>query len=160
MAGGEVLGKFPLRSDRPCALAECERPVGPKGGKGFCHMHYVRNKVHGDPRMRDYSANAARARSQRGSHHPRWAGDAVSYSMAHQRVYAARGPATAYLCAECRGTAQEWAYDGDDPRELVGMNGPYRCAYSVDPNHYDPLCKHCHALTDAARREVVRDGKR
>lgn len=36
-------------SERPCAIAECGKLVGPKGARGWCPRHYQRWKATGSP---------------------------------------------------------------------------------------------------------------
>lgn len=139
-----------MAAERTCSIDDCDRR---HEARGWCRMHYVRWKTHGDPLKLGYPTGDASPNKQRvGQAHPRWVGDAASYTLAHQRVYAARGPASAHLCTECRGPATQWAYDNDDPNEKSGMNSGRICAYSTDVTHYDPMCTSCHKLADNAYR--------
>lgn len=74
----------------------------------------------------------------------------------HGRVRALRGPAKKYPCALC-GTreAQHWAYDHMDPNELMGKDKPDRPErpYSIDLDHYLPMCVACHKAYDLGRVE-------
>lgn len=69
--------------------------------------------------------------------------DVPTYSGAHMRVRADRGPAADYLCG-CGSVAAQWAYRHDDPDELKAAEG----AYSADPYRYDPMCVSCHKKFD------------
>ena len=54
-----------------------------------------------------------------------------------------RGKASQYNCAGCGGPAKQWAYDHADPDEKNGEH-----AFSLKPEHYDPLCLSCHSKRD------------
>lgn len=77
---------------------------------------------------------------------------AVSYSQAHLRLKADRGPARTHACSSCGKVAREWAYMGGDPAELVGDDGR---RYSLDQSLYTPMCFPCHRRHDRA----VADGR-
>lgn len=78
----------------------------------------------------------------------------VDYGGAHDRVRAARGPASGHSCIDCAAPAQDWSYDGQDPNERRGANAYGRgLAFSLDPSHYVPRCKPCHVRHDAAARK-------
>ena len=70
----------------------------------------------------------------------------LSYRGAHWRVAKARGPARDHPCASCGRPAAEWAYAGPHPAPLTDPHGR---AYSLDPRHYVPRCRPCHAAADA-----------
>jgi hypothetical protein len=45
--------------------------------------------------------------------------------------------------------AREWAYDRLDPDEKIEADGSDAgMLFSVDPGHYLPMCKPCHARFD------------
>lgn len=69
----------------------------------------------------------------------------IAYTTAHQRVWRLRGAAAAHACVDCGGTADQWAYDHDDPSELLDERGR---PYSLDPAHYAPRCLSCHRKHD------------
>lgn len=48
-------------------------------------------------------------------------------------------------CISCGGSADEWAYDGTDPTEVVNDAGQ---RYSQWPEFYMPLCLPCHRSKD------------
>ena len=53
----------------------------------------------------------------------------------------------------CPEPATQWAYDHDDPNELIEqvklMSGNIGVvAYSLDLSHYRPLCRPCHYAAD------------
>jgi hypothetical protein len=67
----------------------------------------------------------------------------LSYAGQHQRVHAARGTASAFLCDGCCGRrAQEWAWVHDTDRG--------------DPRNYVPLCRGCHVEYDAPLQRAAR----
>jgi hypothetical protein len=71
---------------------------------------------------------------------------AVTYSQAHLRLKTDRGRADNYSCVRCQGQAQEWAYMGGCPNELIGLEKKY----SLDQSRYDPMCVPCHRRHDRA----------
>jgi hypothetical protein len=62
------------------------------------------------------------------------------YAQAHEAVFEARGKASDYPCAKCGGPARDWSYDYQDPEQLVEDRHPY----SLDVDHYLPMCRLCH----------------
>ncbi|MGH3633928.1 MAG: hypothetical protein ACRDTS_07520 [Mycobacterium sp.] len=70
----------------------------------------------------------------------------LDYAAAHKRIAELRGKASAHLCVDCGGWAQDWSYDHGDPNELAD-NG---MRYSTDIYHYSPRCKGCHRKFDAS----------
>ena len=71
---------------------------------------------------------------------------ASTYAGAHYRVRKARGSASDFACAACRGTAQGWALAHETPVEFLRRS--YKGAYSVRPDDYIPLCTACHNVYD------------
>lgn len=91
-----------------------------------------------------------------GSDHHNWIGDEVTYRGAHKRVYAARGRAAEFDCAnDCGRPAREWAYTGGDPDEKYGRAHPGKTEalsyYSASPKFYEALCTYCHRSKDMNR---------
>lgn len=85
-----------------------------------------------------------------------------TYRAAHQRAIRTRGLASTYWCDHCGYRADHWAYDHADPNALSGTvrsgsGQTKRCEWSIDPQHYIPLCRSCHARFDvnAPRRDDV-----
>jgi hypothetical protein len=126
---GDPRADMPKRpwGQQGCSFPGCEEP---HTGKGFCHKHWQRQQKHGDPNHVQYSG---------------WRGDDVGYIGQHQRIYRLRGPALEQLCRQCGAQAEEWAYDHADLNEKLD---PKRGPYSLDPNHYLPLCVLCHRRSD------------
>lgn len=79
-----------------------------------------------------------------------WIGDAASYSAVHTRM----GSASTHACVDCGESAEEWAYNGGCPRELICPRRQLR--YSPDPERYSPRCKSCHLAQDRVRDEKGR----
>lgn len=80
----------------------------------------------------------------------------LSYKHAHQRVGRDRGKASAQSCVNCGEQAAEWAYMHTDPDELTAewpdWSGNLRTVtYSVNPEHYAPMCHSCHLSYDKTR---------
>lgn len=136
------------RNDGPCSIKDCDEP---QDRIGLCMMHYTRSYRHGDPLVviRNEDRNLAH-----GPANSSWTGDDASYVAIHQRLKRAFGPAVSYECSKCGAPARHWAYDHADPDERQADQG----AYSVNPEHYSPLCVPCHKAHDlaviAARREA------
>lgn len=81
--------------------------------------------------------------------------DVVGYRGAHDRVISLRGSAKSHPCVDCGARAQSWSYDRQDPDHLIGDHGTATgLAYSLNPSHYHPRCKDCHAAFDAPSRKV------
>ncbi len=78
----------------------------------------------------------------------------TTYSGVHSLVKQLRGPAKNYPCAECGDPAQDWAFNHEKPVNVMidPMTG---AMYSLDPDHYDPLCKRCHKRRDIRARAVT-----
>ena len=79
---------------------------------------------------------------------------------AHKRIYTLWGKARQYLCIECGGAAQEWAYDGTDPTEqyACASNANSWTHFSSYPEFYMPMCRRCHKGRDAAiAKEELRE---
>jgi hypothetical protein len=68
----------------------------------------------------------------------------VSYRSVHRRVETSRGEASQYTCP-CGSQAAEWAYDHLDPDEKISKD---LVRYSLDPDHYLPMCIPCHKAMD------------
>lgn len=135
------------RQRKPCAAADCDSVAD--GGLGFCSKHYQRVKSHGSP-------NFVLPNHRFGEDHWAWKPDRdIGYSAAHDQVRAARGPAANYPCVNCGAEARQWAYDHADPNERSSDVGPY----SVDIEHYQPMCVPCHKRFDLGRVSCQRSAQ-
>lgn len=73
----------------------------------------------------------------------------ASYAAVHRRLVKKYGPASSYKCVDCAVPAQQWAYDRQDPAELLADGlSRYPLPYSLDLEHYDPRCTSCHKKFD------------
>lgn len=74
----------------------------------------------------------------------------LKYTGVHERLRKQRGPASNHPCQRCGKPATQWAYDHNDPAELKGRRGPHTpySPYSLNPEHYIPLCGPCHSRHD------------
>lgn len=125
--------------DRPrCTRPDCDRPVY---GRGLCHAHY---EAYRRAAVADGTFKPADPRD-------RWK-RAVTYRTIHSRLTRTRGPASQHPCARCGAPANEWAYRHDDPAEVLDENG---YAYSLDIEHYAPMCYRCHGTLDGRRADAV-----
>lgn len=117
-------------------------------GCGKAHNSHGLCSMHGSRLARTGSVDGVRIQSR--ETHPQWRGDRVSYAGAHRRVYRDRGRASLHGC-ECGAPATQWAYDHADPNERAELTpGGWR-TYSVNPDHYQPMCTPCHKRADLAR---------
>lgn len=98
--------------------------------------------------MRRYGDPVAGAVIPPAGDRSRWRKDEVGYMGAHNRTRRLRGNAKARRCIHCDSPARDWAYDHADPDELREEINGYDVTYSVDPDHYVPLCKPCHVTFD------------
>lgn len=122
---------------RRCGIPGCTRPYC---CKGLCRLHWERQHRTGstdDPV------------TPRGTAHPSWKGDNVTYKAVHLRMSSGPRPGE---CAEC-GTPDgrfEWALRPDVPADAL-LFSPEGYPYSTDPGHYVNLCKQCHNELDLGR---------
>lgn len=77
----------------------------------------------------------------------------IGYEAAHRRVYRIHGRAIEHPCFYCGLPALQWAYDHDDPDEMVNKRGN---RYSANPEHYKPLCFNCHSYLDRRYASIRR----
>jgi hypothetical protein len=118
-----------------CTVEDCGRRAR---ARGWCHKHYMRWYVHGDPlTVLPKPGNRNRGPAANG-----WKGDDAGYRAAHERVRRAFGAAEEHTCL-CGKQAQDWSYDG-----LTG--------YSLDINEYTALCTSCHCKRDRTHRNFGR----
>lgn len=71
------------------------------------------------------------------------------YVTAHRWIWDTKGKASEHECVQCGAEGQDWAYDGEDPMEVVAQFTHKGLAYSLNPDHYQPMCKPCHGAFDA-----------
>lgn len=83
----------------------------------------------------------------------------MEYVTAHAQIYRIRGKATEYKCINCDNLASQWAYNHQDPNELVGIWDGRLTKYSEDPEFYNPMCARCHVQHDNNLRGRSGNGK-
>ena len=167
---GEVESR---RGGRECVVPGCDKPYL---ASGYCSMHYWRWKKYGDAgeatprrvanqgqcrvedcglearsrflcekhlkRFYDFGEDGITRISERDQLH------ILTYNGAHKRTAARRGRADQHACIRCGDRAGEWAYQHNDPEEVWDERG---IPYSLDPNHYEPMCIPCHRSFDLER---------
>ena len=137
---GRPLAPIQLRTGSegdPCDAPGCETPR--RRGR-YCPMHAARVARHGDPSV---AIRTEDRNMPTGPNNPMWT-TTPRYHTVHQRIYRARGPASAQTCS-CGSQARHWAYVG--PREA----GDY-APYSSDLSQYQAMCVPCHKAFDLAPR--------
>lgn len=73
----------------------------------------------------------------------------TTYGAVHMQVTKARGRAATHPCAgECGRQARDWAYDHRDPDALTCQWYGKTVQYSLNPEHYRPMCRPCHTVYD------------
>jgi hypothetical protein len=131
--------KLVKQAGGPCAVEGCDRVYE---AKGFCKLHYRRWMSHGDPLTVLPTGG--------------WTGDDATYLAFHVRQRKVRGLAENHLCG-CGARADEWAYDHADPDERQQTIGKYTMPYSLDMDHYSPMCHSCHRRFDKAYKQLKAD---
>jgi hypothetical protein len=120
-------------------------------------MHYERKRrtgTYGEPHARRVMPAAEDS--------PRYVGADAQYKSIHRRMVRSLGSARELECVGgCGSRAREWAYDHEDPHELVSSDG---WPVSVDVSHYQPMCARCHHARDrefrrAQRAAAYREGR-
>lgn len=109
---------------------------------GWCQTHYHRWWRTGSP------VGVKQAKGASGSAAVSWKGNDITYFGAHGRIKRTRGSATKYPCSGCGNAATQWSYDHADADQKWATFGNRVIAYSVDPDHYQPLCRGCHIKRD------------
>lgn len=127
----------------PCSIDGCDRPTR---ARGWCNLHWTRWRNNGDPEL--VLPSSATATGEKSAN---WAGADITYRGMHLRVRTNRGLATLHACVHCGVSARQWAYDHNDPDERIGDTGRGRLMpFSVNIEHYIPLCLSCHWRFDRA----------
>lgn len=84
--------------------------------------------------------------------------DAAGYDAAHKRILRAKGSARHRWCEHCDSVAHQWAFiHGSPDARPVGVkgNGRPHGPFSLNPDHYMPLCAACHKVYDLAQMKVA-----
>ena len=77
----------------------------------------------------------------------------TAYGVVHYLLRQQHGAARDHLCASCLAPAAHWAYDHRDVFERVDVDT--RQVFSVNFDHYKPLCQRCHQRLDAANETRI-----
>lgn len=137
------------RARRICSVDGCDSFCS---GRGWCRKHYMRAKRRGwdlNAPLRNTHGSGPESRG--------WKGDDVGYASSHSRVRRLRGSARDLQCIICGQPAAHWAYDHLDVNEKVDVSRKYEgLVFSVDPDHYQPMCVPCHADFDAKSLTNIR----
>ena len=80
----------------------------------------------------------------------------IGYGSAQELVKGRRGAARLHACDSCGQRADEWSYNGDDPDEITGTWKGRPARWSLNPDHYTPLCVPCHRAKDFRRERCSR----
>lgn len=114
------------RSITTCAVTTCTVRMGTPA-RVYCAKHQRNLDRTGDPLLaRVYS---------------------TTYRAVHQRLTRAKGKASGHRCA-CGAPAEQWSYNHQDPSAITTEWNGKQVTYSLDPGHYDPLCRGCHVRRD------------
>lgn len=74
----------------------------------------------------------------------------TAYGVVHYLLRKARGAASEHQCIECGRPARHWAYDHRDVFERIDENAIPPMLFSVNFDHYQPMCQECHKALDNA----------
>jgi len=158
-----------MHATSPCSVDDCERP---RRTRGWCHAHYQRWRATGAAPQSAVGGyrqtctvkectNKHMGRGYCSMHSQRFRrhGDPLhvaepGYTALHMKIGKDRGAASNYECAHCGGRAAHWAYDHLDPDERIGKDHGRMLPYSLDLDHYMPLCLSCHKRFDLAHAGV------
>lgn len=122
-----------------CEVYGCDnRPTA----RNLCKLHWQRWYRNGDPEIVLPTVRV-------GADHALWT-DVPKYSAVHRRLRSYRGPAKGFACVDCGRQAEQWAYDHADPEEMADQVGGSVVPYSLDMDHYQPMCIPCHKRFDLA----------
>lgn len=153
--GGGVLKPGSPPPGSPCLADGCELP---SIKRGCCQTHYQRLRIHGDPNKVLPNAGGRPRLIPFGPARAAWmgnyVGDRASYTAMHNRVRNTKGSASKQTCCFCLRQAEQWAYDHADESERWVVSDHYVDAgvrYSLEIEHYMPLCRSCHVSFDKQR---------
>jgi hypothetical protein len=132
------------RPQNPGAMCSIEGCTISAVARTWCAKHWQRWKANGDP-------TKAGPQIMYGTDNPRWIGQDAGYDAVHDRLKIRRGSAKSHACEFCGDPAAEWAYDRCDPN--ARRDSRRGCLYSVDLDHYMPLCLPCHRLLDSPKTQ-------
>ena len=76
-----------------------------------------------------------------------------AYGVVHYLLRKQRGPASKHWCVKCGQPAQQWAYDHRDVFERIDPMTSPPMVFSVNFEHYQPMCARCHQRLDIAHAQ-------
>lgn len=74
--------------------------------------------------------------------------EATTYDGTHSQLKNMFGSAKQYRCHTCPERAHDWAYQHNDPNEMVSMRGRTKGLIFGHWQFYAPMCKSCHRAID------------
>jgi hypothetical protein len=77
----------------------------------------------------------------------------TAYGVVHYLLRKVNGPASKHWCVDCGKPARHWAYDHRDAFERIDLET--RRVFSVNFDHYQPMCGACHQRLDMAHASQV-----
>jgi len=72
----------------------------------------------------------------------------TAYAVVHYLLQKFKGSASKHWCVECSKPARHWAYDHKDAFARIDTSTGQ--VFSVNFDHYQPMCSSCHQKLDAA----------
>lgn len=72
----------------------------------------------------------------------------TAYGVVHYLLQKQRGRASAHQCVDCGRPARQWAYDHKDVFERIDEYAHPPMVFSVNFEHYQPMCLACHKALD------------
>jgi hypothetical protein len=147
---GDPLGGRRSPAPSRCSVEGCVRR---SKARTWCKLHYYRWKRTGEVGPVNVELDSRRLPGPQSMF---WKGKALTYSGAHSRVLATRGPAKQYPCADCAQPAVHWSYAHTDPNEMREPIKEGGKPYSPRPEHYEPRCVSCHVRFDNRMRRLAR----
>jgi hypothetical protein len=75
----------------------------------------------------------------------------TAYGVVHYLLRKARGSASEHDCVACDRQADQWAYDHADAFERVDPHSVPPMVFSLNFDHYQPMCRFCHKALDNAK---------
>lgn len=130
--------------------------IGEAGNDGSHRVLLCRCECGGETRTRETSLrNKVRSCGKCTSGRPiKDDGIDRGYERQHARVRKALGAAGDHKCIDCDLGADQWSYVGPCVSEKRNEAG--KMAYCEHIEHYQPRCRDCHGVLDAAKEVTVR----
>lgn len=74
----------------------------------------------------------------------------TAYGVVHYLLRKTNGAASKHWCVGCGARAQQWAYDHSDVFERFDEHLDPPLIFSLNFEHYQPMCQPCHYRLDMA----------